>query len=191
MHVLLISGSRSLDGQTARAAEALLRGVEHAGGTTERVALPQLRVLRCEQCQDNGWGTCRTEGRCSTSDDFRSLVDKLMEADVCVFATPVYWGDLSESMRAFLDRLRRICTHSTVKERIRTKSAVGICIAGGGGGGAPSCAVSMERVLNTCGFAVLDMIPVRRQNQKLKLAVLELTGQWMVEQAAATEQPAG
>jgi hypothetical protein len=37
---------------------------------------------------------------------------------------------------------------------------------------------------------VLDMIPVRRQNQ-LKLAVLELTGQWMVEQAAATEQPAG
>jgi hypothetical protein len=50
----------------------------------ERVALPQLRLSRCEQCQDNGWGTCRMEGRCSTSDDFASVVDRLMAAHVCV-----------------------------------------------------------------------------------------------------------
>ena len=30
-----------------------------------------------------------------------------------------------------------------------------------------------------CGFDVVDMIPVRRQNLEFKLPLLELTGQWL------------
>lgn len=182
MHVLMILGSRNTEGQTARAAKALLQGVVAAGCSAEKVYLPSLRIRRCRQCETNGWGTCRAEGRCSVQDDFASLVEKIEQADACLFATPVYWGDLSESMRAFLDRLRRISTYQTVKEMIRGKVAVGICVAGGGGGGAPSCTVSMEKVLHTCGFDVVDMIPARRQNLDLKVRVLELTGSWLVQE---------
>lgn len=185
MQTVIISGSRNPHGQTARAANALLEGITCEDGRGELIFLPQLTIARCQQCDANGWGECRTDGRCVTDDDFPALVEKITAADLCVFASPVYWGDLSESLRAFLDRLRRVCTHSSVKESMRGKAAVGVCVAGGGGGGAPSCLVSMEKVLRTCGFDVLDMIPVRRQNLELKLTVLRLTGAWLVKQASS------
>jgi len=101
-----------------------------------------------------------------------------------VFATPVYFGDLSESMRALLDRLRRTCMNEAGKDGISGKLAVGICVAGGGGGGAPSCIVSLEKVLRTCGFDVVDLIPVRRQNLDMKLDVLRITGEWLASHNA-------
>jgi hypothetical protein len=83
-------------------------------------------------------------------------------------------------MRAFLDRLRRIGRHEVGKAGIVQKAAIGICVAGGGGGGAPNCAVNLERILSTCGFDVLDMIPARRQNLDTKVEVLRHTGKWLV-----------
>jgi len=174
--VLVISGSRNPEGQTARAANAFLEGVGSAGGQGELVFLPQMKIERCRQCEDDGWGICRSEGRCVIEDDFASVVDRVKDADAVVFATPVYFSDLSESLRAFLDRLRRTCIHDAGRERIEGKGAVGICVAGGGGGGAPACTVSLERVLRTCGFEVVDLIPVRRQNLDMKLNVLRAAG---------------
>jgi hypothetical protein len=52
----------------------------------------------------------------------------------------------------------------------------GVGIAGGGGG-APACCVSLEKVLTICGFDVVEMIPVRRQNLRAKLKTLEVAGQ--------------
>ncbi len=179
MNVLIISGSRNPEGQTARAASALLRGIEAEGGSGETVFLPQMNIERCRQCDEKGWGLCRSEGRCVIEDDLASLVDKIQGADAVAFANPVYFGDLSESLRAFLDRLRRTCTHEAGKAKVRDKRAVGICVAGGGGGGAPACTVSLEKVLRISGFDVVDMIPARRQNLDMKLQVLETTGRWL------------
>jgi multimeric flavodoxin WrbA len=179
MKAMVILGSRNPAGQTARAAGALVEGLASEGAEVERVFLPQIQIERCRQCDENGWGTCRSEGRCTIEDDFAGLVDKVRGADAVVVATPVYFGDLSESMRAFLDRLRRIGRHEVGKAGIVQKVAIGVCVAGGGGGGAPNCAVSLERVLNTCGLDVLDMIPVRRQNLDMKVEVLRHTGKWL------------
>ena len=108
-----------------------------------------------------------------------TVVERIRAADVVVFGTPVYFGDQSESMRAFTDRLRRICRAQEHRQGIAGKPAVGICVAGGGGGGAPSCTVSLEKVLRTCGFDIVDMVPARRQNLDLKLEILETTGRWL------------
>jgi multimeric flavodoxin WrbA len=106
---------------------------------------------------------------------------------VVVFANPVYFGDLSESLRAFLDRYRRI-THVKLIEAGRGGGslpqgggtpAIGICYAGGSGNGTVNCCASLERVLQTCGFDVVDMIPARRQNLEHKLPILEMTGKWL------------
>ena len=107
MQVTIILGSRNPDGQTARAAHALLEGVVSAGGNGQEIYLPKMQVERCRQCEDNGWGTCRSEGQCVIDDDLAALVRKIADSDAAAFATPVYFSDLSESMRAFLDRLRR------------------------------------------------------------------------------------
>ncbi len=184
MKAAIVVGSRNPEGRTARAAKAVAQGFAAKGGETELIFLPQLGIERCRQCNDDGWGTCRTHGTCVIEDDFPTVVGCFANADVAVFATPVYFGDLSESLRAFLDRLRRTCMHETGKLAVCGKPAIGICVAGGGGGGAPHCTDSLTRVLSTCGFDCVDMFPVRRQNLEMKLATLRAAGEWLAASPA-------
>lgn len=187
MNILLLSGSKDRNGRTAGAINAIITGAERAGANTESVFLTELNLQHCRQCDANGWGTCRREGHCIVDDDFQMLVDKIHESDVVVFATPVYFRDLSESMKVFLDKLRRI---SAFNPDPITKgiSAAGLSMAGGGGGGATSACMSLESTLQMCRFDVIDMIPIRRQNFEIKLPMLELTGEWLATKpASATE----
>ena len=184
MECVAVCGSRNPDGQTARALRALAQGVTAAGATCETIFLPTRSIERCRQCDAAGWGTCRTEGRCAIEDDFARITERLHAADAAVFATPVYWGDLAESLRAFLDRLRRTSIHEDGKRDLAGKPTVGVCVAGGGGGGGPACTVSLEEVLRTIGFDVIDLVPVRRQNLEFKLDILRRTGAWLVDEAA-------
>lgn len=187
MNILILSGSRDRKGQTARAIDALCKGIADGGADTEVVFLPELNLERCRQCDTDGWGLCRREGRCIVEDDFPSVVTKLEGADLVVFANPVYFGDLSESIRAFLDRYRRINHIKLIEAGRRAGSfpqgggipVIGYCYAGGSGNGTISCIASLERALQMCGLDVVDMIPARRQNLDYKLSVLEITGKWL------------
>ncbi len=179
MNVLMLSGSRNPDGQTARALAALAEGLREGGADVETVFLPERRIERCRPCDAQGWGLCRSEGRCVIEDDFADLATALKAADTAVFATPVYYSDLAESLRAFLDRLRRTSMHPVGKAGLEGTPAVGVCVAGGGGGGAPACTVSLEKIVTRCGFDLVDMVPVRRQNLAFKTGVLRDTGRWL------------
>ena len=183
MKVIILLGSRNPEGQTARAADAVRKGIEAAKGQVETVFLPSLQIERCRQCDDSGWGLCRSEGHCVIPDDMAQLAAKVRAADALVLATPVYYSDLSESLRAFLDRLRRTGTHPSGHKDLDGKRALGICVAGGGGGGAPACCVSLERIMATTGFDVWDTIPVRRQNLESKLPALKQAGYDLTQQA--------
>ena len=179
MEVVAVLGSRNRKGQTAQAVDACLKGFKQANAGVESSFLPIQTIERCRQCEDSGWGLCRAEGRCIIDDDFALIVDSISQADIIIFATPVYFSNLSESFRAFLDRLCRICTHPSSKVLIEKKAAIGICVAGCGGGGAAACSVSLEEVLSICGFNLLDVIGVRRQNLKMKQIILQTTGEWI------------
>jgi NAD(P)H-dependent FMN reductase len=115
------------------------------------------------------------------------LVHKIHESDVVVFATPVYFRDLSESMKTFLDKLRRISAFNP-DPITKGVSAVGLSMAGGGGGGATSACMNMESTLLMCRFDVIDMIPTRRQNFEIKLPMLELTGEWLATKPTSTTE---
>ena len=189
MRILGLSGSRNRQGGTALALDALLSGVAKAGGKSESLLLTERNLERCRQCNENGWGLCLTEERCIIEDDFASIVEKVNTADLVIFATPVYFYDLSESMKAFLDRLRRIgfpkilrLAGQVIPGQVpngQGAPAVGVCYAGGSGNGTASGCFNLERTLQTCGFDVVDMIPIRRQNLEMKLAVLEHVGAWL------------
>jgi NAD(P)H-dependent FMN reductase len=189
MRIAALCGSRNRQGGTARALEAVLRGVSKAGGQWDSLFLTEHNLERCRQCNQDGWGVCLTEERCIIEDEFASIVQGINIADLIVFATPVYFHDLGESMKGFLDRLRRIdfpkilrLPGPVVPGQIPNGQgipAIGVCYAGGSGTGTTSCCLNLERTLQTCGFDVVDMIPVRRQNLEMKLPLLEHVGAWL------------
>ena len=117
------------------------------------------------------------------------LLDKFIKSDIVVMATPVYGHNVTGIMKTFTDRLRR-CTAPIISRTNRNtnfKPVIGICYAGGGGGGAEPCCVSLKKVLAHCGFEVIDMLPVRRQNLPIKLNTLKSIGEWLVDHVTTGE----
>ncbi|UCH01557.1 MAG: flavodoxin family protein [Candidatus Bathyarchaeota archaeon] len=134
MKCIAIQSSPNLDGLTSSLAQAILNGVSAMGGETELIHLNKLDIQTCIAC-NGGWGECRDQGTCILEDDFEGLRTKTINADIVVFATPVYWHDLSESAKAFLDRLRR-CERACDFKTFSNKKIIGITSAGGSGRGA-------------------------------------------------------
>jgi multimeric flavodoxin WrbA len=189
LHILILSGSRNRKGKTARAIDAVASGVADGGGSMEVIFLVEKHLELCRQCARDGWGLCRDQGYCIIEDDFASVVEKVEAADLVVFATPVYFSDLSESLRAFLDRYRRIRFPRMIATRRgspgpfptpKGPSAIGICYAGGSGNGTAQCAANLDKILRDCRLDVVDIILARRQNIEAKLPLLEMTGRWLV-----------
>jgi multimeric flavodoxin WrbA len=181
MKSIILSGSKNLNGHTAQTIESFISGLDNENFLTEKIFLPHSNLNSCKQCNEDGWGECRKNGYCIQTDDFSSILDKIYNADLVVFATPVYFSDISESMKTFLDRLRRILIYKRNCEKLNNKAAAGICVAGGRGGGSLSSALILENILLKCGFNVLDMITVKKQNLIEKLPIIKATAAWITK----------
>ena len=174
MKVVAVQSSPNLDGLTSGLVQAVLRGLEARGGETELIHLNKLDIKPCIAC-DNGWGKCRKEGICILEDDFQKLREKIAKSDALIFATPVYWHDLSESAKIFLDRLRR-CETGRGFKTFTGKKAIGIASAGGSGRGAVRALYNLEDYLRRLGFDIFDLVPVTRFSRDHKLEMLERAG---------------
>ena len=174
MKVLAIQTSPNHDGLTAETAKLALKGAESAGHETELVNLNDIVIKKCKAC-DGGWGQCRREGTCILEDDFAGLIDKILKADALVFTTPVYWWDISESAKTFLDRMRRIETYHQFK-RYSDKPYLGIACAGGSGNGSARALYLLEEYLKRIGFKMYDLVTVTQWNRAHKLPMLEKAG---------------
>ena len=187
--ILCIESSARSDGLTATLARECLAGAAEAGAQTEFVQLKDLRLERCRMCDGQGWGLCRSEGRCVIDDDFAGLVERLRAADGCVFATPVYFADLSESMKAFMDRLCRITRDEAAAKALSGKPVVAIAAAGGSGSGTTHCMFQLERLLQAVGAFVLDLVPAAKRNRDYKGQVAHLAGAALARLAASGVRP--
>jgi hypothetical protein len=131
-----LSGSRNREGKTARAINAICRGIQYAKGESEVIFLPELKLERCRQCNPDGQGPCVENGLCVIKDDFAAIAEKVRAADVLVCANPVYFGDLTESLRA----LWTLPPNGFVPPTLLERSAAGkgslrsVCVMPGGGG---------------------------------------------------------
>jgi multimeric flavodoxin WrbA len=171
MNVLIFSTSPNHDGLTAACAAAAVQGVRLAGGQGELIYLNDLNVGMCQACE-NGWGTCQQEHACQVEDDFQGLHRRTLEADALVLVTPVYWGELSESAKAFTDRLRRCEATRGSESGLLDKPVIAVAAAGGSGGGMITCLASMERWIDHVRARKWDLIPVNRWTRAYKLEAI-------------------
>jgi len=179
MRILALQGSPNLDGLTASMAKQAIAGAKAAGAETELVDLCKLKLEACRQC-DDGWGICRSEGNCIIEDDFDTVRDKMAAADGLVLSTPVYWGNLSEVCKNFLDRLRRCERAGPDDPRIEGKWVLGIAAAGGSGGGGPTCLISMEQYYNHMGLRMFDQMIVTRRSSEYMLQAARASGEKLI-----------
>jgi multimeric flavodoxin WrbA len=182
MNVMVISASPNEDGLTAACAAAAMEGVQQAGGHGEAVRLNDLEVGMCQAC-DNGWGTCLAEHRCQVEDDFQALHARVLAADAYVLVTPVYWGEMSESAKAFADRLRRCEAPRGDGSGLSGKPLIAVAAAGGSGRGTITCLLSMERWSEQVGARGFDLIPVKRWSRPYKLEAIREAARAMVQEA--------
>lgn len=102
MKILAVQGSPKKKGNTALLLNHYLRGVEdnHRDVEINRVFLQEKNIEPCRGCY-----TCvETKDSCVIKDDMQGLYDKIVEADVLIFATPVYWWSISAQLKTFVDR---------------------------------------------------------------------------------------
>lgn len=182
MKILIISSSPNKDGLTAACAAAAAHGVQSAGNDVTQISLNDLQIGKCKAC-DNGWGTCHSEHTCQEADDFQELQSRVNRADGLILITPVYWGEMSESAKAFTDRYRRCeATRARGDSGVYGKPVIAVAAAGGSGGGMITCLASMERWIQHITARVFDLIPVNRWSREYKLAAIRAAASTMVRE---------
>ncbi len=172
MEALILSSSPNTDGLTARCVGAVRSGLTAGGVDATEVRLTDAGVGVCRQCSD-GWGTCRTDHHCQVSDGFQAVHARVLDADALVLVTPVYWGDLSESAKAFVDRLRRCEALRGDGSPLAGRWFMGVAAAGGSGGGQISCLEQMERLVGHIRMKRWDLISLCRWTREAKLHAIE------------------
>ena len=182
MKVIAVHSSNRPTGLTASLAQSVLAGAAAAGAETEIIHLCEHKISPCRMCPPGGWGQCRQEKDCIIEDDdFQAIRAKLHAADGIVFATPVYFWDISELGKIFLDRLRRAEWPRREASLLKGKPVIGIACAGGSGTGSPPAIVNVERYMTYLQLQHVVYLPVSRQNKDLQLKAAHAAGAFMVE----------
>jgi len=173
MKVLVLTSSPNADGLTAACAESARLGIVDGRSPARVINLNDFKIERCAACE-NGWGPCLKEHRCRLTDDFAQLKEMVTQADGYVWVTPVYFGEPSESFRAFFDRLRRCEATKSGSEAsaLKEKPVVSIAAAGGSGNGAVLCLSQMERLVKRLGATPVDYIPVTQKSRDYQLETI-------------------
>jgi multimeric flavodoxin WrbA len=172
MKVLVVSGTPKREGLCFSCVNAASEGAIKAGADCEVVRLLDYRLARCAVCED-GWGTCLNEHVCQFGDDgFDEIQNKLKAADAVILVTPVYWGEMTEIMKAFFDRFRRCEALKREAGALFGKPVLLIASPGGSGNGMVSCFEQMERLCRSLGAKIFDYVGVNRWNREYKLVTI-------------------
>ena len=97
--VLILSSSPRKGGNSETLAAAFAKGAQEAGHPVETVYLREKQVGFCKGCL-----ACQKLGHCVIQDDAVEIAAKMHDADVLVFATPVYYYCVSGQLKTTLDR---------------------------------------------------------------------------------------
>lgn len=98
-NILIINTSPRKGGNTQLLAESFERGAKEAGNEVEIVTLRDKTVAFCRGCF-----ACQKLGKCVIKDDANEITDKICNADVVVWATPIYYYSMSGQMKTMIDR---------------------------------------------------------------------------------------
>ncbi len=103
MKLLAFQGSpRMENGNTEKILQAFLDGAREAGAETETLYLRRMNINPCTGCFSCWF---QTPGECVQKDDMKEVLEKILEADVLIWATPLYIYNMTAYMKAMFERI--------------------------------------------------------------------------------------
>lgn len=97
--VLILSASPRKGGNSDLLCDQFAKGAEEAGHQVEKIRVQEKKIAPCLACYG-----CRGTGVCVQKDDMAEILDKMVEADVLVLATPVYFYSMDGQLKTLIDR---------------------------------------------------------------------------------------
>ena len=98
--VLVISTSLRAGSNSDILTESLIKGARDAGHEVEHISLKGKDLKFCIGCL-----VCQKTQTCVLKDDAVWIAEKVKNADTLVFATPIYYYEMSGQMKTLLDRM--------------------------------------------------------------------------------------
>ena len=99
--VLILSGSPRKSGNSDILCDEFMRGAIEAGNEVEKIRVTEKKIAPCTGCY-----FCRNSGgRCALNDDMTEVLQKIIDCDVLVLSSPVYFYSICAQLKAVIDRL--------------------------------------------------------------------------------------
>ena len=98
-NVLILSSSPRRNGNSDLLCDRFLEGAKSSGHTVEKIFIKDKNINYCTGCS-----SCSMGKSCPQKDDMPKILEKMINADVIVMATPVYFYTMCGQMKTFIDR---------------------------------------------------------------------------------------
>ena len=116
MKIVLLEGSPNKNGSSNMLAEQFRKGAEEAGHSVQEIDAAHADIHSCIGCIHCGY-----EGPCVQKDDVDEIRRKILDADMMVFVTPLYYYGMSARLKTLIDRF---CAFNGSIQRKHMKSAL-------------------------------------------------------------------
>lgn len=97
--VLILSGSPRKNGNSDILCDEFMRGAAENGNIVEKIRVAEMNLEYCRACY-----ACSDTGSCVIKDDMSEILQKMIDADVLVLASPVYFYSIDAQLKTLIDR---------------------------------------------------------------------------------------
>lgn len=127
MIVLGIMGSPRIKGNTDLLLDEALKGAQSQGGEVDKLIVDKLNISPCRE-----YYGCLRDGNCVIRDDMDGIYPKLLNADVVIVASPMFFYGLTSQLKALIDRSQALWAKKYVlKQNLPCEGRKGAFIAMG------------------------------------------------------------
>lgn len=99
MKIVILTGSPHKNGTSNTLVNEFIKGAKEKGHIINRFDTPFLKIHPCIGCNH-----CGMNGPCVFDDDMPKILDEILNSDMIVFATPIYYFDFSAQIKCAIDR---------------------------------------------------------------------------------------
>ena len=109
--VVVISTSLRPGSNSHALAEQFAKGAQAAGHQVELISLRGKEIRFCVGCL-----SCQQTGACIFKDDVPAIMERVLNADVVCWATPIYYYEMSGQMKTLIDRMNAMYPNVATSE---------------------------------------------------------------------------